>query len=62
MPTKTVNVVLNQQQLELMDKTVQHGIAADRESLIRAALKEFAAKHGPDGSRGQAAGRSEGGR
>ena len=47
MNAKTVNVVLNQQQLELLDNTVARGIAPDRESLIRTALKEFAAKHGP---------------
>jgi hypothetical protein len=44
---KTVKVVLNQQQLELLDHTIARGIAPDRESLIRKALKEFAAKHGP---------------
>jgi Arc/MetJ-type ribon-helix-helix transcriptional regulator len=44
---KTVKVVLNQQQLELLDHTVARGIAPDRESLIRKALKEFASKHGP---------------
>jgi bacterioferritin-associated ferredoxin len=44
---KTVKVVLNQQQLELLDNTVARGIAPDRESLIRTALKEFAAKHSP---------------
>lgn len=47
MSAKTVKVVLNQQQLELLDNTVARGIAPDRESLIRTALKEFAAKHGP---------------
>lgn len=46
MSTKTVKVVLNQQQLELLDNTVARGIAPDRESLIRTALKEFAAEHG----------------
>ena len=45
MSAKTVKVVLNQQQLELLDNTVARGIAPDRESLIRMALKEFAAKH-----------------
>jgi len=45
--TKTVTVVLNQQQLELLDNTVARGIAPDRETLIRMALKEFAAKHAP---------------
>lgn len=47
MSTKTVTVVLNQQQLELLDNTVARGIAPDRESLIRMALNEFAAKHAP---------------
>jgi hypothetical protein len=42
---KNVKVVLNQQQLELIDKTVARGIAQDRESLLKMALKEFAAKH-----------------
>jgi Arc/MetJ-type ribon-helix-helix transcriptional regulator len=44
---ETVKVVLNQQQLELLDNTVARGIAPDRETLIRTALKEFAAKHAP---------------
>lgn len=47
MSANTVKVVLNQQQLELLDNTVARGIAPDRESLIRLALKEFAAKHRP---------------
>jgi Arc/MetJ-type ribon-helix-helix transcriptional regulator len=47
---KTVKVVLNHQQLELLDNTVVRGIAPDRESLIRTALKEFAAKHRPAAS------------
>lgn len=46
MTAKSVKVVLNQQQLELLDKTIARGIAPDRETLIRTALKEFAAKHG----------------
>jgi metal-responsive CopG/Arc/MetJ family transcriptional regulator len=47
MTAKCVKVVLNQQQLELLDKTIARGIAPDRETLIRAALNEFFAKHGP---------------
>jgi metal-responsive CopG/Arc/MetJ family transcriptional regulator len=47
MSAKIVKVVLNQQQLELLDKTISRGIAPDRETLIRTALKEFTAKHGP---------------
>ena len=43
---KTVTLRLNQQQLELIDRTVAKGIAPDRESLIRLALREYAAAHG----------------
>ena len=50
MTSKTVKIVLNQQQLELLDNTVARGIAPDRESLVRMALKEFAAKHAPAAS------------
>lgn len=39
---------LNQQQLELIDNTVAKGEATSRESLIRRALKEFAAAHPPN--------------
>jgi hypothetical protein len=46
MSATTVKVVLNQQQLELLDNTIARGIAPDRESLIRMALKEFVAMHG----------------
>lgn len=48
MSAKTVNLVLNQQQLELLDKTIAQGVAADREALVRLALGEFAERHGPD--------------
>ena len=44
-----VRVKLNQQQMELLDRTVAKGIAPDRESLIRLALREFAAAHGAQG-------------
>jgi len=46
---KLVNIGLNQQQLELIDKTVTRGIAADRNALMRKALTEYAAKHPPQG-------------
>ena len=36
---------LNQQQLELLDKTIASGAAADRETLVRLALREYAARH-----------------
>jgi Arc/MetJ-type ribon-helix-helix transcriptional regulator len=45
MAGRTVVVRLNQQQLELIDRTIQQGQAADRVALIRKALREQAAKH-----------------
>jgi Arc/MetJ-type ribon-helix-helix transcriptional regulator len=44
--TTTVTLQLNQQQLELIDRTVARGIAPDRASLVRLALREYAAAHG----------------
>ncbi len=41
--TNSVVMTLNQQQRELLDRTVARGIAPDRESLIRLALREYAA-------------------
>jgi metal-responsive CopG/Arc/MetJ family transcriptional regulator len=43
---KRVILELNQQQLELIDRTIAKGVAADRESLIRLALREYAERHG----------------
>ena len=34
---------LNQQQLELLDRTIAQCVAADRASLVRLALREYAA-------------------
>ena len=39
-----VTVQLNQQQLELLDRTIARGVAPDRAALIRLALREYAAK------------------
>jgi hypothetical protein len=39
----TVVLKLNQQQIELIDRTIARGIAGDRESLIKLALREYAA-------------------
>jgi Arc/MetJ-type ribon-helix-helix transcriptional regulator len=39
---KIVTLRLNRQQLELIDRTVARGVAPDRASLIRLALKEYA--------------------
>jgi Arc/MetJ-type ribon-helix-helix transcriptional regulator len=40
-----VTLKLNQQQLELIDRTVARGIATDRAALVRLALREYAAAH-----------------
>ncbi len=40
-----VTLKLNHQQLELIDRTVARGAAPDRASLVRKALREYAAAH-----------------
>jgi metal-responsive CopG/Arc/MetJ family transcriptional regulator len=47
MPQHEVVVVINQQQAELLDKTIARGHATDRPALVRRALREFAATHPP---------------
>jgi hypothetical protein len=47
MATRIVQIALNQQQLELMDRTLATGVAADRVSLIKHALRRYAARHLP---------------
>jgi Arc/MetJ-type ribon-helix-helix transcriptional regulator len=49
MGKRTVTLRLNQQQLELLDRTIARGIGRDREDLIRLALREYAAKRGHGG-------------
>ena len=44
--SRVVTLKLNQQQLELIDRTVARGVAADRAALIRLALREYSAAHG----------------
>jgi Arc/MetJ-type ribon-helix-helix transcriptional regulator len=44
MDGKVVTLKLNQQQLELIDRTIARGVAPDRAALIRFALREQAAK------------------
>lgn len=39
---------LNQQQLELIDRTVAQGIAPNRSDLVRLALKQYAELHQGD--------------
>jgi metal-responsive CopG/Arc/MetJ family transcriptional regulator len=43
MTETVVKLSLNQQQLELMDRTIAQGVAPDRVSLVRLALREYAA-------------------
>ena len=44
MDTKTVVTLrLNQQQLELIDRTLAKGVAPDRAALVRLALREYGA-------------------
>lgn len=47
MDPHTVVLKLNQQQLELLDRTVARGTAPDRASLVKLALREYAAQHAP---------------
>ena len=44
MSEQIVTLKLNQQQIELMDRTLAKGVAPDRASLVRLALREYAAK------------------
>ncbi|MGY3616753.1 hypothetical protein [Bradyrhizobium sp. USDA 10063] len=37
-----IKLRLNQQQLELMDRTIAQGVAPDRAALVRIALREYA--------------------
>lgn len=43
MAENVIKLQLNQQQLELLDRTVARGIAADRAALVRLAIREYAA-------------------
>ncbi|WP_299821177.1 ribbon-helix-helix domain-containing protein [uncultured Roseibium sp.] len=40
---RSITVRLNQQQLELVDRTIARGLAENREDLMRLALREYAA-------------------
>ena len=51
-----VKLRLNQQQLELMDRTIAQGVAADRIALVRLALREYAAAHKADAAKEAAKG------
>lgn len=43
MAETVVKLRLNQQQLELMDRTIAQGVAPDRAALVQLALREYAA-------------------
>jgi hypothetical protein len=43
MAEMVVKLRLNQQQLELMDRTIAQGVAVDRVALVHLALHEYAA-------------------
>jgi Arc/MetJ-type ribon-helix-helix transcriptional regulator len=43
MAESVIKLQLNQQQLELMDRTIARGVAPDRIALVRLALREYAA-------------------
>ena len=45
MSDTVVTLKLNQQQLDLVDRTVARGAAPDRVELVRRALREYAARH-----------------
>jgi metal-responsive CopG/Arc/MetJ family transcriptional regulator len=54
MAEKVVTLKLNQQQIELVDRTIAKGVAPDRASLVRLALREYVAKRAamrPEASR-----------
>jgi hypothetical protein len=43
MTETVIRLQLNQQQLELMDRTIARGVAPDRIALVRLAISEYAA-------------------
>jgi hypothetical protein len=54
MAETVIKLRLNQQQLELMDRTIAQGVAADRVALVRLALHEYAAARKTDAAAGTA--------
>ena len=43
MAENVIKLQLNQQQLELLDRTIARGVASDRAALVRLAVREYAA-------------------
>ena len=55
MNERIVVMKLNQQQLELLERTVQRGVAPDRAALVRLALREHAARRRAQAAQGGSA-------
>lgn len=45
MPARTIILKLNQQQLELIDRTIAKGVAPNRAALVKLAIREHSEKH-----------------
>jgi metal-responsive CopG/Arc/MetJ family transcriptional regulator len=50
MAENVIKLQLNQQQLELLDRTIARGVAPDRGALVRLAIREYAAARGAETS------------
>jgi hypothetical protein len=50
MAETVIKLRLNQQQLELLDRTIAQGVAPDLVSLVRLALREYVAARKADGT------------
>jgi len=53
MNERIVVMKLNQQQLELLERTVARGVAPDRAALVRLALREYAARRRAQAAKGE---------
>ena len=60
MTETVVKLQLNQQQLELIDRTIAQGVAPDRLALVRLALHEYAAARKAQGNQANNSGKMEG--
>jgi hypothetical protein len=54
MAGRRIVLKLNAQQLELIDRTLARGVAADRAALVRLALREYAARRAVEAKAGEA--------
>jgi hypothetical protein len=55
MTDTVVKLRLNQQQLELLDRTIAQGVASDRIALVHLALAEYAAARAAEASKAEPA-------